>query len=154
MKFYPYSFTGKESFIEIYDFIKKETSSKSGLCITTYAISDLFNYWLLYSYSSFDDKVIKNKLYRTAEYFTFEGIEAENLDSEYVIVTDPIRLHFDEKDFLPLFRAGQAFINNKSIAKNYELIFKKEYEYSRFSFSPTVVVYIFKKNFLYFLHHP
>ena len=85
-------------------------------------------------------------MYRTAEYFTFEAIEAENLDSKYVIVTDPIRLHFEEKDFLPLFKAGQAFINNQNIAKNYELIFKKEYEYEKYFHNPTVTVYIYKKN--------
>lgn len=146
MKFYPYSFYKKESFLEVYDFIKNEIKDESDICITAYATTHLFNYWLLYSYSSFDDKIIKNHMYRTAEYFSFEAIEAENLDSKYVIVTDPIRLFHEEKDFLPLFKAGKAFINNQNIAKNYELIFKKEYEYEKYFHNPIVTIYIYKKN--------
>ncbi len=99
------------------------------------------------SYIYFVDDELRNNIIPPMEYFTSEGYQLNDLDADYVIVGDPMRLYAQEKDFLPAYKANEAFLKNENIAKSYKLIYEGNTTLMNYEINKEVEAkgYVYKK---------
>ena len=145
---YKFSYIVKKSIKEIDKTLKEEIKNNPDAKITVYAtLDETMSYFILESYSTFTDKILLKHLNPTSEYFSNEGIPNQNLNADFVVVSDPVRFEERKKGFLPLFNASEAFLNSENIGKSYTCIKEISFYVNRKNNkAEKVTLYIFKKT--------
>lgn len=149
----PSVFENLNEFKEIYETLWKLVSADNvNSKISVYTCMDeVVSYWELYGYSIYADGELYKHFLPTREYFNYEGYNIKELNSDYILFTEPVRGIMEEReDFLPMYLIVEAFKNKTSISKSYTCVFYKDYKSELFTNwqsdkEYSIKVYIYKR---------